>query len=144
MQGKGYRRFPFGVTAFAALLSLCAVPARGQQVTAADSESAGAPEATEAPAEIRALASLVRDLQSQVQALNAQLGDLRAEQERASAEARALHQELEAVKSQGGASQAGPLNSYSPPAAQPSTAQYGPASSIAPQQAHTSDERLAK
>jgi hypothetical protein len=142
MQGRRYRRFSLGISALAALLSFYAVPVRGQQLIAAASESAGAPEA--APAEIRALAGLVRDLQSEVQALNAQLGDLRAEQERASAEARALRQELEAVKGQGGAPAGSPVNSYSAPAPQPTTAQYGPASSIAPQQPQTTDDRLAK
>lgn len=143
MKGKGHRGLPLGIGALAALVFFFAAPARGQQVIAAASESAGAPEAAEAPAEIRALAGLVRDLQSQVQALNAQLGDLRAEQERANAEAHALRVELEAVKGQGGAPAAGPLNSYSAPA-QPSTAQYGPASSITPQQARSPEERLAK
>jgi hypothetical protein len=144
MQRKGYRGFPLGIGALAALLFFFVAPARGQQVTAAASESAGAPEAAEAPAEIHALVGLVRDLQSQVQALNAQLGDLRAEQERARAEARALRLDLEAVKGQGGASAGSPVNSYSAPAAQPSTAQYGPASSITPQQAQSPGERLSK
>ena len=144
MKGKGHRGLPLGIGALAALLFFSAAAARGQQVIAASSEGGGAPEAAEAPAEIRALAGLVRDLQSQVQELNTQLGDLRAEQERASAEARSLRLELEAVKGQGGAPAGSPLNPYSAPSAQPSTAQYGPASSITPQQATTPNERLAK
>jgi hypothetical protein len=146
MQGKGYGKFPLGIGAFAAMVLLSCAPVRGQEVRAVASDSVSATEAAEAPAEIRALAGLVRDLQSQVQALDAQLGDLRAEQERASSEARELRLELEAVRGQGGAPPAGPQNPYSAPSTKEAAvqSQYGPASSITPQQAQTPGERLAK
>ena len=61
--------------------------AQGQDALRVASSGASASEFSEAPAEVRALAGLVRDLESQVQTLNSQLGDLRMEQERASTEA---------------------------------------------------------
>ena len=145
MQGMGYPKFPAVLCALAAAFVLCPGPARSQEVlSAASSASAPSAESSEAPADIRALAGLVRDLQAQVQTLNSQLGDLRAEQERASAEARELRRELQAVKGQGPSPSGGPLNPYAAPAAHGPAVQSGPTSSIASTQPQTSEERLAK
>lgn len=144
MQRMDYPKFLAGICALAGILVLCPAQAQGQEVLGAAASVAPSAESSEAPAEIRALAGLVRDLQAQVQTLNSQLGDLRAEQERANAEARELRKELEAVKGQGAPSTGGPLNPYAAPPAREITEQSGPMSSVAPAQPRTSDERLAK
>jgi hypothetical protein len=98
---------------------------------------------TETAADVRALAELIRDLQSQVQALNAQLGDLRAEQQRASEESRELRRELDLAKGQmaaaSGRSSAQSPTQYPTPIGILSAPQ---SSSPAPQEA-TVAERLA-
>ena len=90
MQGKGYPKLTLKICAVAGFLFLCSVVAQGQEVRSAASSSPSTSEASEAPAEVRALAGLIRGLQDQVQTLNSQLGDLRMAQERASAEARGM------------------------------------------------------
>lgn len=144
MQRMDYPKFLAGICALAGIFVLCPVQARSQEILSAPSSVAPSNESSEAPAEIRALAGLVRDLQAQLQTLNSQLGDLRVEQERANAEARELRKELEAVKGQGAPSVGGPLNPYGAPPAKDIREQSGPTSSIVPAQAQTSGERLAK
>lgn len=144
MQDMGYPKFLAGICTLAAAFLVCPSLARSQEVLSAAASAAPSAEASEAPAEIRALAGLVRDLQVQVQTLNSQLGDLRAEQERANAEARELRRELEAVKGQGAPAAGGPLNPYAAPAANEPTTQSGPTSSTTHAQPQTSEERLAK
>ena len=121
--------------------SLSSVVAQGQEVRSAASSN---PSASEAPAEVRALSDLIRGLQAQVQTLNSQLGDLRTEQERASAEARELRRELDLVKAQGAPAASGPLNPYSAPPAKEIAAQPASASSVAPPQSQTPEDRIAK
>ena len=98
-----------------------------------------------APAEVRALSGLIRDLQAQVQTLNSQLGDLRTEQERASAEARDLRRELDLVRTQGAPAAGGPLNPVlAAPPARESAAQPESPSSSTPPQSLTTEDRIAK
>jgi hypothetical protein len=85
MQGKGCLKMALMICVGASLLSLSSTVVSGQEGRSASSSGSSAPEA---PAEVRALSELIRDLQVQVQTLNSQLGDLRAEQERANNEAR--------------------------------------------------------
>ena len=96
------------------------------------------------PSEITELSELVRGLQAQVQTLNSQLGDLRTEQERASAESRELRRELEIMKGQGAPAASGPPNPYAPPAASAPIRESITASSAAPPQSQSSDDRIAK
>jgi hypothetical protein len=135
MQSKGYPKRTLRIIAAVGAVFLCCGAAQGQEARGAASSGGSA---GETPAEISALAELVRGLQSQVQTLNSQLGDLRREQERATAESRELRRELDLVKSQNSGGASGPMNSYSsaPPkeiAAQPvsnSTAQVGQAQNV--------------
>ena len=141
MQGMGYLKFSLRICVAAVFLCLSSVVAQGQDVRSAASSN---PSASEVPAEVRVLSDLVRGLQVQVQTLNSQLGDLRMEQERANTEARELRRELNLVKSQGAPAASGPLNPYSAPPAKEIVAQPGSASSGAPQQSQTSEDRIAK
>jgi hypothetical protein len=144
MQGKGYSKLFLRIGVVAGLLILRSTAARGQEVRSAASSSPSTSEASDAPAEVRALADLIRGLQNQVQALNSQLGDLRGAQERASEEARELRRELDLVKAQGAPVASGPLNSYSMPPAKESAVPPVSASSAIPPQAQTADDRIAK
>jgi hypothetical protein len=117
--------------------------AQGQDALRVASTGASASEFSEAPAEVRALAGLVRDLESQVQTLNSQLGDLRAEQERANTEAQELRHQLELVRSQVVPAAPTALQPDSTLAAKEFTAQP-PASSPRPAQTTATDDRLGK
>ena len=144
MQGKSYPKLGVGICLVAGLLLPCSVEAQSQQARSAAASSPSASEASETPAEIRALADLIRGLQDQVQTLNSQLGDLRMEQERASQEARELRRELDVVRAQGSPAPSGPLNPYSAPTAKESVAQPAPAASPATPQSQTPESRIAK
>ena len=144
MQGKSYPQLFVGICAVAGLLMPCSVAVRAQEVRSAASSSPSSSEAAEAPAEVRALAGLIRGLQDQVQTLNSQLGDLRMAQERSSEEARELRRELELVKAQGALAPNAPLNPYSAPTAKESMVQPAPAISPAPPQSQTAEDRIAK
>jgi hypothetical protein len=100
MQGKRALQTSLKISVAAMILLLGSREAQGQEALRAVSSGAPAAEPSEAPAEIRALAGLVRDLESQVQTLNSQLGDLRAGQERANAEAQELRHQLDLVRAQ--------------------------------------------
>ena len=100
MQGKRVLQTSLKISVAAMILLLGSREAQGQDALRAVSSGAPSAEPSEAPAEIRALAGLVRDLESQVQTLNSQLGDLRAQQERANAEARELRHQLDLVRAQ--------------------------------------------
>jgi len=100
MQGKRVLQTSLKISVAAMILLLGSREAQGQDALRAVSSGAPSAEPSEAPAEIRALAGLVRDLESQVQTLNSQLGDLRAQQERAKAEARELRHQLDLVRAQ--------------------------------------------
>jgi len=144
MQGMGDPKLFVKICVVAGVLFLCSAAAQGQEVRSAASSSPSTSEASETPAEIRALADLIRGLQDQVQTLNSQLGDLRNAQERASEEARALRRELDLVKAQDAPAANGPLNSYSAPPVKESALQIGPGSSAATPQSQTPDDRIAK
>ena len=73
-------------------LVLCAIPVRAQQPSAPASSTA-----PETSAEVRVLAASVLELKSQLKAMNDQLMEMRREQDRARAEARELHRQLEAA-----------------------------------------------
>jgi hypothetical protein len=141
MQGMGYTKLTLRICAVAGLLFLSSALAQGQEVRSAASSNSSA---SEAPPEIRALSDLVRGLQAQVQTLNSQLGDLRMQQERASAESRELRRELDLVKAQGATLASAPLNQYSAPPAKEVVQQPAFASSVAPQQPQTPEDRIAK
>ena len=134
MQGKSYPKLGVRICLVAGLLLPSSLAAQSQGARSAASSGPSAPETSEEPAEIRALADLIRGLQDQVQTLNSQLGELRMEQERASQEARELRRELDVVKVQASPAQSGPLNPYSAPTARESVAQPAPAASPAPPQ----------
>ena len=144
MQGIGFPKLLARICVVASVLFLGSAAARGQQIRSAASSSPSISEASEAPAEVRALADLIRGLQDQVQTLNSQLGDLRMAQERASEEARELRHELDLMKAQGAPAASGPLNSYSVPPAKESAVQPVSASSVIPPQAQTAEDRIAK
>ena len=139
MQGMPYRKCFLTIGLTAGLSILCPV-VRGQELKPASAS----PAFPDAPADVRALSELVRDLRTQVQALSSQLGDLREEQERSRAEAIELRHQLELVKVQGGSGPSEPLNSYStPPAKQLSPQpQLSPVSSEP--EAQTQEQRIAK
>jgi hypothetical protein len=141
MHVNGYPKVSLRILVIAGVLFLRSVAAQGQEVRSAALSSSSAPEA---PAEVRALSDLIRGLQAEVQTLNSQLGDLRREQERASTEARELRRELDLVKAQGAPAASGPLNPYSAPPAKESTVQPSSASSPAPPQSQTAEDRLSK
>src|ERR1700688_1548446 len=144
MQGKGYPKLTLKNCAVAGFLFLCSVVVQGQEVRSAASSSPSYSEASEAPAEVRALAGVIRGLQDQVQTLNSQLGDLRMAQERASAEARELRRELDLVKAQANPAPSGPLNLYSALPAKESAGQRASASSPTPPQSQAPEDRIAK
>jgi len=141
MPGKGYSKLSLRISAAAVFLLLCVAAARGQEVRSAASSSSSP---SEAPAEVRALSELIRDLQVQVQSLNSQLGDMRTEQERASAEARELRRELDLVKAQGAPGASGPLNPYSAPTPKESVRQVDSTTSPMPSQPQSSEDRISK
>jgi len=141
MQDKGFPNRTLRMIAVAAVLSLCAMATHAQEARSAASSS---PAAAEAPAEISALADLIRGLQTQVQTLNTQLGDLRREQERATAEARELRRELDLVKAQGSTGASGAMNSYPAPPPKEIAAQPASVSSAPPDQPQTVEDRLGK
>lgn len=136
MQGKGYPIQFVRICVLASLLFLCSTVAQGQEVRRAATFSSSSSEASEAPAEIHALADLIRGLQDQVQILNSQMGDLRMAQERASEEARELRRELDLVTAQGAPAASGPLNPYSAP---PVSAVSAP-----PPQSQAAEDRITK
>jgi hypothetical protein len=142
MQAKGYPKRILRILAAAGAVFLCCAAAHGQDARGA--ASSGESAAAETPAEISALADLIRGLQSQVQTLNSQLGDLRKEQERASAEARELRRELDLVKSQNSTGASGPMNSYSTAPAKEIAAQPVSNSTAQPGQPQTVEDRLGK
>ena len=141
MPGKGYSKLSLRISAAAVFLLLCVAAARGQEVRSAASSSSSP---SEAPAEVRALSELIRDLQVQVQSLNSQLGDMRTEQERASAEARELRRELDLVKAQGAPGASGPLNPYSATSPKESVRQVDSTTSPMPSQPQSSEDRISK
>ena len=144
MQGKSYPQLFVGICVVAGLLMPCSLAVRAQEERSAASSSPSSSEAAETPAEVRALAGLIRGLQDQVQTLNSQLGELRMAQERSSEEARELHRELELVKAQGVPAPSAPLNAYSAPPAQEIAAQPAPVIPPAPPQSQTAEDRIAK
>lgn len=146
MPGKRCPKTFLKVSVAAVILFCGSRVAHAQDTLRADSSAAAAPPSSAAPAEVRALAGLVRDLQTEVQTLNSQLGDLRVEQERANAEARELRKELELVRAQGAPAPSGPLNPYSPPAASVNASPAVLSSSkaeVSPR-AQSSDDRISK
>lgn len=143
MQGKSYPKRFRRICMAAGFLFLFSVGAQAQEVRNAAFSDSASPD-PEAPAELRALSGLIRDLQAQVQTLNSQLGDLRTEQERASAEARDLRRELDLVRTQGAPAAGGPLNPYAAPPARESAAQPESPSSSTPPQSLTTEDRIAK
>src|SRR5579863_6061738 len=142
MQAKGYPKRILRILAAVGAVFLCCAAAHGQDARGA--ASSGESAAAETPAEISALADLIRGLQSQVQTLNSQLGDLRKEQERASAEARELRRELDLVKSQNSTGASGPMNSYSTAPPKEIAAQPVSNSAAQPGQPQTVEDRLGK
>jgi hypothetical protein len=142
MLGKSYPKTFLKICGSAGFLLLCSVVAQGQEVRGA--ASSGPSSSSEAPAEIRALSDLIHGLQAQVQTLNSQLGDLRVAQERANAEARELRRELDLVKAQGAPAPSGPLNPYSAPLPKESAGQPASASSPAPPQTQSTEDRVGK
>jgi len=143
MQSMGYAKLILRICVAAGFLFLWSGLALGQEGRSEDAASGSS--SSEPSAEISALSELIRGLQAQVQTLNSQLGDLRMEQERASAEARELRRELDLMK----APQAVPapneaLNPYAPPAARVSIEQPVAASSPAPPQSQSAEDRIAK
>jgi hypothetical protein len=143
MQGKGYPKQFVKIFMVAGVLFLCSAAAQGQEVRRAATSSASSSEASEAPAEVRALADLIRGLQDQVQTLNSQLGDLRMAQVRASEEARELRRELDLVKAQGTPGASGPLNPYSAPPVKESAPPLSAISAPTPQ-SQTAEDRISK
>jgi hypothetical protein len=141
MQGKGYPKKSLRICVSASLLFLCSAVAHGQETRSAASSGSSA---SEAPAEVRALSDLIRDLQVQVQTLNSQLGDLRAEEERTNTEARELRRELDLVKAQGPPAASGPMNPYSAAPMKESAGQPASASSPPLPQSQTPQDRIAK
>jgi hypothetical protein len=137
----GYSKISLRICVLAGFLFSCSVAVRGQEVRTA--ASAG-PSSAEAPAEVRALSDLIRDLQAQVQTLNSQVGDLRNEQKRATEEERELRRELDLVKAQGMPAPSGPLNPYSAPPAKESAEQPSSAASPAMPQSQTAEDRIGK
>src|SRR5258708_2748677 len=141
MLDMGYQKLSLRICVTAGFLLLCSVVVRAQDVrSAASSDSSH----VEAPADVRALSELIRDLQSQLQTLNSQLGDLRTEQERTNAEARELRRELDLVKAQGGPAASGPLNPYPAPSAKESAGRAISASSTAPSLPQTAEDLIGK
>src|SRR5216683_6021061 len=141
MLDMGYQKLSLRICVAAGFLLLCSVVVRAQDVRSAASSDSSP---VEAPADVRALSELIRGLQSQLQTLNSQLSDLRTEQERTNTEARELRRELDLVKAQGGPSASGPLNPYSAPAAKESAGRPISASSTAPSQPQTAEDRIGK
>ena len=141
MLDMGYQKLSLRICVAAGFLLLCSVVVRAQDVRSAASSDSSP---VEAPADVRALSELIRDLQSQLQTLNSQLGDLRTEQERTNAEARELRRELDLVKAQGGPAASGPLNPYPAPSAKEFAGRAISASSTAPSQPQTAEDRIGK
>ena len=139
MLGKSYPSVILKICAATGALLVCSLVVQGQGVRNTAGSNGPVSEAT---ADVRALADLVRDLQAEVQTLNSQLGDLRMEQERASREARELRQELDLVKTQGAPTPSGPLNPYSAPPANQMGGQ--PSSSASSSEPQTTQDRIAK
>jgi hypothetical protein len=139
MQGKGNPNRSLRIFVLAAILPLCSVAARGQEIRGAASAVSSA---SEAPEEIRALSDLIRGLQAQVQTLSSQLGDLRTEQERMSAEARELKRELDLVKGQNATTPNGAINPYSSQPPKENARQA--TSSLAVQASQTPEDRIGK
>jgi hypothetical protein len=142
MQAKGYPKRTLRILAAAGAAFLCCASAHAQDARGA--ASSGGSAAPETPAEISALADLIRGLQSQVQTLNSQLGDMRREQERATAETRELRRELDLVKSQNSTGANGPMNSYSAAPPKEIAAQPVSNSTAQPGQPQTVEDRLGK
>lgn len=89
---------PLNRLAIPALSFVClTVPLFGQSPS--PQTATGSPASAE-PADLKALSSSIRELQSQVQSLTAQIGELRADEQRASAETRELRKQLELARSQ--------------------------------------------
>lgn len=141
MLGKDYSKRSLRICAVAAFLLLWSVVARGQEVRSAASSSSSPPEGS---TDVRALSSLIRDLQSQVETLHSQLGDLRMEQERTNAEARELRRELDLVKAQGAPAASGPMNPYSAPPVKESAGRSQSVPSPVPSQSQTTEDRVGK
>ncbi len=144
MFASGYLKTSFRIYSVAGFLLFCAVAVRGQEVRGAPSSSAPASlSSSEELTEVRALSSLIQDLQAQVQSLNSQLGDLRSAQERATAESGELRRELETMKSQG-ASSGGPLNPYTAPVGKEISAQPASLAPSAQSEPQSPGDRIAK
>jgi len=109
MRGDGFPKLFLGILVSGGFLFLWLPAAVAQESRSAPSSSAST---SEAPAEMRALTELVRDLQTQVQTLNSQLADLQRQQERSSAETQDLRRELDRVSGQGAIVASGQGNSY--------------------------------
>jgi hypothetical protein len=143
MNGLTHPRRPLQIFLLAGWFIASAVAARGQDVRSAASSGTAPADSPATPEDVRALSGLIRDLQEQVQTLNTQLGDLRKEQELASAEARELRHELNAIKGQAAQGGTGPLNPYGPP---PANRPAGPSASTqasAPVQQQTPESRIS-
>ncbi len=142
---SGILKRSFRIYSAAGFLLLCAAAARGQEARGAPSSSPSASlSSSEELTDVRALSSLIQDLQAQVQSLNSQLGDLRSAQERATAESRQLRRELEAMKSQGAATAGGPLNPYAAPVSKEIPAQPAPVAPSAQSEPQSPGDRIAK
>jgi hypothetical protein len=140
MRGKTYLKRSLRIFAAAGVLFMCSAAAQAQEGRSAASSSSSA---SETPAEIAALADLVRGLQVQVQTLNSQLSDLRLEQERTRTEARELRHELDLVKAPGAPPSNGLMNPYSAPPPKDSAEQSVSRSSAPPPQSQKVEDRLS-
>jgi hypothetical protein len=143
MWGKSDPKRSLKICALAGFLFSCSISTSGQELrgVAVSAE----PPSLEAPVDVRALAEAIRGLQSEVQTLHSQLTDLRTEQEHASAEARALREELELVKAQAAPVASSSFSAYAAaPAAKESAAPLLSASSPASLPAQTPEDRIGK
>jgi hypothetical protein len=143
MNGLSHPRRPFQIFLLAGWFIASAVAARGQDVRSAASSGTAPADSPATPEDVRALSGLIRDLQEQVQMLNMQLGDLRKEQELASAQARVLRHELDAIKGQPAQGGTGPLNPYGPPPANRPGGQSASTQTSEPVQQQTPESRIA-
>jgi hypothetical protein len=145
MKRLGYSKTSLKICLLVGSLILFAAGAQGQESRGAASSGASGSDSSAAPAEVRALSDLIRELQDQVQSLHTELGDLRKEQERASTEARELRHELDAMKGQGAPPASGPPNPYGPPpAARESRGDVASARSSEAAQPQSAQDRVGK
>lgn len=110
MRVNGCRWRDLKICVAASSLFLFSMVVHGQDTARVGPSGSPASEREAAP-EIRALADLIRDLQTQVQTLNSQLSELRTEEQRTSEEARELRHELNLAKERGPSTSNAALNS---------------------------------